>query len=167
MVGAGVAVTGQAVAGCALGAGAGTILGGLATAFLGGAGAFGGAPVGCFTGGVSAVLEGLPQTVVYGIVGGGVTYLWERIVNIRRTCRHAARFCREQLDSVRKNEIPEKVGSTAVGDPVVIVYRTFEPFRSHFWLTMVCVVASVPLVFVVDGLTARFFRKKVSGPPSS
>jgi RHS repeat-associated protein len=79
-VGAGVAVTGQALAGCALGTGAGTILGGLATSFLGGEGAFAGAPVGCFTGGVSAVLEGLPQTAVYAVAGGGLAYLWENHV---------------------------------------------------------------------------------------
>jgi len=49
----------------------------------------------------------------------------------------------------------------------VIVDLKFEPFRSHFWLTMVCTVASVPLVLVASGLIARLFRRKVSGPPSA
>ena len=49
----------------------------MGTAFLGGAGAFGGASVGCITGAVSAVLDGLPQTVAYGIIGAGITYVVE------------------------------------------------------------------------------------------
>lgn len=70
----------QAAAGCALGGGAGGILGGLATSFLGGEGAFAGAAVGCPTGAVSAVLDGLPMTAAVAVVGGGGTYAVERIV---------------------------------------------------------------------------------------
>jgi hypothetical protein len=39
----------------------GRVLGALFTALLGGEGAFGGAPVGCFTGAVSAMVDGLPH----------------------------------------------------------------------------------------------------------
>jgi len=49
----------------------------------------------------------------------------------------------------------------------VIVDLKFEPFKSHFWLTMVCAVASVPLVMAASGLITWFFRKKASGPPSA
>jgi RHS repeat-associated protein len=80
LVGAGVAVTGQVVAGCILGGGAGTFLGGTASTFLGGTGAFGGAAVGCPTGAISAVMDGIPQTVLYGLGGAGISYGVEKLV---------------------------------------------------------------------------------------
>ncbi len=46
----------------------------------------------------------------------------------------------------------------------VIVYLKYEPFRSHFWLTMVCAVLSVPVVLVVSALIAHVFRGKGERP---
>jgi hypothetical protein len=70
---------------------------GFATVFLGGEAAFAGAPVGCTTGNVSAVLEER-HTAVYAIVGGGVTYLWENhVANSEYQSGHAG----VQPDSVR------------------------------------------------------------------
>ena len=50
----------------------------------------------------------------------------------------------------------------------VIVDLKFEPFKSHFWLTLVCAVASVPLMMAASGLIAWFFRSgKAKGAGSS
>ena len=50
------------MAGCVLGRGLGAKAAGIATAVVGGGGAFAGAAVGCFTGGVSLALDALPLT---------------------------------------------------------------------------------------------------------
>jgi hypothetical protein len=74
LIGAGVTAGVQGAAGCAVGAAAGGILGGIGTIVLGGEGAFAGAPVGCAVGAVSAVLDGLPQSILVGAVTGGISY---------------------------------------------------------------------------------------------
>jgi hypothetical protein len=71
MIGAGVAIVGQAVAGCAAGAFAGSVLGVVAAEFLGMA--VGGA-IGCLDGAEVAVLAGLPQTLLFGIIGASTGY---------------------------------------------------------------------------------------------
>jgi len=41
-----------------------------------------------------------------------------------------------------------------------IVGATWEPFKSHFWMTMVCVVASVLLAMVAFGVVSWLFSRK-------
>jgi hypothetical protein len=74
-LGGGVAIGAQLVAGCLVGTGAGTILGGLGTLFLGGEGSFAGAPVGCIVGAADAVLEGLSFIVVTSLITAAVIYV--------------------------------------------------------------------------------------------
>jgi len=74
LIGGGVTAGVQGVAGCAVGAAVGGTIGAIATIIIGGEGAFGGAPVGCVVGGVSAVLDGLPQSVLVGTISGGISY---------------------------------------------------------------------------------------------
>ena len=68
----------NAAAGCAIGAGVGAAFGTTVAEFTGGTSSFGGAGVGCFTGGVDMALNGLAPAALWGAVGGTISYLVDR-----------------------------------------------------------------------------------------
>jgi uncharacterized protein RhaS with RHS repeats len=68
----------NAAAGCAIGAGVGAAFGTTVAEFTGGTSSFGGAGVGCFTGGVDMALNGLAPAALWGGVGGTISYLVDR-----------------------------------------------------------------------------------------
>jgi RHS repeat-associated protein len=70
----GVVEVGFATGGCAVGGGAGFLLGSAIAEFTGGLSSFGGAAVGCFTGAVDMALNGLGPSVTLGLIGGGIGY---------------------------------------------------------------------------------------------
>ncbi len=65
---------GFGVGGCAVGAGAGLFVGTTIAEFTGGMSSFGGAAVGCFTGGVDMMLNGLMPSATAGLITGGIGY---------------------------------------------------------------------------------------------
>ena len=65
-------------AGCAIGGGIGAAAGTTIAEFTGATSSFGGAAVGCFTGGVDATLNGFVPSLVNGALIGGGVYLWDR-----------------------------------------------------------------------------------------
>ena len=65
----------NAAAGCAIGGGVGAALGTTIAEFTGATSSFGGAAVGCFTGGVDSALNGLVPSMFVGGITGGASYL--------------------------------------------------------------------------------------------
>jgi hypothetical protein len=74
-IGFGTTTAVNAAAGCAVGSGVGGALGTSIAEFTGAMSSFGGAAVGCFTGGVDAALNGLAPSILVGAISGGVSYL--------------------------------------------------------------------------------------------